>query len=223
MRIAPFIEMGNLKDQANLSASAAGWPWWQKLPNGQDLVAAKCPTFICPSALRGNHEWTDGVNSVALTMYLAVSGRNQFVEAGGQDGMVYVNSQVKMGDVTDGTSNTLLIGERMTSSTLLYGWQWAGAGDAPHFGATDVVLGVFERPLVPTATSDYFRLGKIIDPLDLHRYHFWSQHPGGANFALVDGSVRFISYNAAGPQNTSPGVVGAMATRAGEESFEMPY
>src|SRR6185436_8416006 len=58
MRIAPFIEMGSLHSQANMSASVAGWPWWQKLPNGQDLVSVKCPTFICPSAWRRNHEWT---------------------------------------------------------------------------------------------------------------------------------------------------------------------
>ncbi len=222
MRIAPYIEMGNLKDQADLSASPAGWPWWQKLPNGKDLVAEKCPIFICPSAWRRNHEWTNGVNSVALTMYLAVSGRNQFVEAGGQDGMIYVNSGVMLGAVTDGTSNTLLIGERSPSQTLLYGWQWAGAGDPPHFGATDVVLGVFERALMPSATPDFFRNGQIMDPLDVHRYHYWSLHPGGANWALTDGSVRFISYNAAGPQNISPGVIGELATRSGGELALMP-
>jgi prepilin-type N-terminal cleavage/methylation domain-containing protein/prepilin-type processing-associated H-X9-DG protein len=222
MRIAPFIEMGSLKDHADMSAGPAGWPWWQKLPDGRDLVSVKSPTFICPSAWRRDHEWTDGVNSVALTMYLGVSGHNQFVEAGGQNGMLYVNSQVKLGEVTDGTSNTLLIGERSTSTTLLYGWQWAGAGDPPRFGATDVVLGVFERAVDPTATPDYYRPGKIVDPADIHRYHFWSLHPGGGNWALVDGSVRFISYNAAGPQNISPGPIGAMATRAGDETFELP-
>jgi hypothetical protein len=152
-------------------------------------------------------------------MYLAVSGRNQFKEApaNGQDGMVYVNSSVRLAAVTDGTSNTLLIGERTTSNTLLFGWQWAGAGDPPYFGATDVALGVFERPLDPATTPDYFRMGKTLD-----RYHFWSLHPGGANWALTDGSIRFMSYNAAGPENVNSGVIGAMATRAGGETFQMP-
>ena len=91
-------------------------------------------------------------------------------------------------------------------------------GQHPRLGATDVVLGVQERPLSPTAAPDFFRDGTIIDPTDIHRYHFWSLHPGGANWALTDGSVRFIGYDAGGPANaTAPTVVEALATRAGGE------
>ena len=64
-----------------------------------------------------------------------------------------------------------------------------------------------------------FRPGTIYDPDDLHRYHFWSLHPSGANWGMADGSVRFIGYAAAGPQNFSgksyiPTVIEALATRA---------
>lgn len=221
MRIAPFIEMNNVYDQANLDA----WPWWQQLPDGSWLNGIACQTFVCPSDVRGDLFYTDGTHRAALTSYLGVTGRNQFVEAQGQDGVLYVNSQVRMASVTDGTSNTLMIGERPPSNNLLYGWQWAGAGEAPHFGATDVVLGVLERALNPSATPDFFRKGTVVDPADAHRYHFWSLHPGGGNWALVDGSVRFISYNAAGPQATSTAnltPVEAMATRAGSEVFQLP-
>ena len=202
------------------------WPWWQQFPDGTDIVAFKAPTFGCPSDTRGDNVWTDGEHVSSLTSYLAVSGRNQFLEAGGQDGIVYVNSAVRIASITDGTSNTFLIGERTSSNNLLYGWQWAGAGDHPVFGATDVVLGVFERPERPSATPDYFRLGKLEDPQDLHRYHFWSLHPGGANWAMADSSVRFIGYSAGGPQNTSrqpytPTIIEALATRAAEEIVDL--
>jgi prepilin-type processing-associated H-X9-DG protein len=43
-----------------------------------------------------------------------------------------------------------------------------------------------------------------------HSFHFWSLHPGGANFAFADGSVRFLAYSA----NT---ILPALATRAGGE------
>ncbi len=228
-RIAPYIEMNNLYDMADKRGVPAAWPWWQFAPTGECLNGMKCPMFKCPSDVRGNLEWRSGRTVAALTSYLGVSGRNQFKEApaNGQDGILYVNSGVNMGQVYDGTSNTFVIGERPPSNNLDYGWQWAGSGDSPYFGATDVVLGVFERPGNPNAQPDFFRKGTVNDPQDIHRYHFWSLHPNGANWALVDGSVRFIPYTAGGPQNTTgnpytPTVIEAMSTRAASETFEMP-
>lgn len=219
MRIAPFIEMSSLYESVDIQA----WPWWQPYPDGTDPNAHVCDTFVCPSDPRGGIQAVYGTHTVALSSYLGVSGRNQFKEASGQDGILYVNSAVSMAAILDGTSNTLMIGERPPSTSQVYGWQWAGAGDPPHFGATDVVLGVLERPLSPTATPDFFRLGTIHDPNDIHRYHFWSLHPGGANWALADGSVRFLAYEVGGPQNaSSPTVIEAMATRAGGEPVEIP-
>ena len=119
--------------------------------------------------------------------------------------------------------------ERPPSTNLDYGWQWAGSGDSPYFGACDVVLGVNERAGDPSAKPDFFRPGTIIDPTDSHRYHFWSLHPGGGNWAIADGSVRFLSYGAGGPQAVAttstpamPTIIEAMATRAGGEVFDFP-
>lgn len=218
LRIAPYIEMNNIYDSVDLHA----WPWWQPDPSGIDPNGVLCDTFICPSDVRGGIQATFGGHKVALTSYLGVTGCNQFKEAGGQDGILYVNSSVTMADIVDGTSSTLVIGERPPTNEV-YGWLWAGAGDSPHFGATDVVLGVLERPLSHTATPDFFRHGSIIDPMDSHRYHYWSLHPGGANWALADASIRFISYEAGGPENsTSPTIVEAMATRDGGEAVNVP-
>lgn len=219
MRIAPYIEMNNVYDAANLSA----WPWWQQLPDGSDINGFVCPLFSCPSDFRGGIQAGYGNHTIAMTTYLGVTGTNQFIEASGQDGMLYANSSVKMADVRDGTSNTLLIGERPPSNSRVYGWQWAGAGDSPHFGATDVVLGVHERALNPTAQPDYFRKGTIYDPTDIHRYHFWSFHPHGANWALADGSTKFIAYEAAAaqdPTGVNISIIEAMATREGGETLD---
>lgn len=219
MRIAPYIEMNSVYESVDIHL----WPWWQNQPNQPDPNGHLCATFVCPSDARGGLRTQHLGHDVALTSYLGVSGRNQFVEANGQDGILYVNSTVKLADVLDGASNTLMIGERPPSSSQKYGWQWAGAGDEPSFGATDVVLGVLERPLEPTAQPDFFRNGTIYDPMDIHRYHFWSLHPGGALWALADGSVRFIGYGAGGPENvSSPSVVEAMATRGGGEVVGIP-
>jgi prepilin-type processing-associated H-X9-DG protein len=194
----------------------------------------------CPSDGR-SHLVNDDYNSeggrAALTAYLGVSGRDQFRETipgtgdpsptaklRGQDGLLYVNSGVKITSITDGTSNTLLVGERPPSNNLLYGWMWAGSGDFPYFGATDVVLGVRERAESPTAAPDFFRPGNLNDPQDLHRYHFWSLHPGGAMWLMADGSVRFITYSV-GTQTVgvqsgiNVSLLEAMASRDGGEPF----
>ena len=232
MKIAPFIENNNLYDSVNLD----NWPWWATFPapSTRVIVSTKSEVFICPSDQRGDENWVDPgnpANEAAITSYLGVSGRDSYRTTGGQDGMLYVNSGVNFGGVVDGTSNTLFIGERSPASDLLYGWQWAGAGDNT-LGETDVVLGVHERiaasfggtPL--SSLTDYFRPGSADDPGNLHRFHFWSNHPGGGMWAYVDASVHFgpykkdSFYNGFNPLPINPlneTILGKMATRNGKE------
>ena len=236
-RIAPYIEMRNLHDQFRISpGTPADWPWWQyPTGGGKALNGMKTKVFHCPSDPRSNLEWIDPANPLnvaVITDYMGVTGRHQFGHTGGQDGILYVNSRVRMADIVDGTSNTLIVGERPPNHDLEYGWQWAGAGDPPYFGSADVVLGVTERRCgaLPDCTAagtpvltNYFRRGKTVDPLDEHKSHFWSFHPGGGQWALADGSVRFMPYTAAGPENTVPTpVITAMATRGVGESISPP-
>ena len=240
MRLAPYIEQTALYNTADRRGLPAAWPWWQKFPAGsglfsnKDIISPICPTFVCPSDPRGGAKWSDGVDEAALTSYLGVAGTCSYAETpatnrkGGQDGMLYVNAGVKMGHISDGTSNTVVVGERPPGSTLEYGWQWAGAGEFPYFGAADVVLGVHEKianSVSSFGAPEYFRPGAIKDPTDAHRLHFWSLHPGGGNWAMCDGSVRFLSYSSSGVQSQTIGVFNvleAMSTRAGGEVFQLP-
>jgi prepilin-type N-terminal cleavage/methylation domain-containing protein len=235
-RIAPFFEEGNVANKFDMRGQPASWPWQSAPPvqwvqNGTSwkyLHSFKIPTMICPSDPRGPQEADYGNGEVyALTTYLGVNGTSQFKEAtpfAGQDGMLFINSGVKMGQISDGTSNTFIVGERPPTNDLNYGWQWAGSGDSPYFGTADVVLGVHERWGTPTALPDYYRSGSVQDPS--HNLHFWSLHPLGANWTMCDGSVQFYAYLRAIPMNTTvnpvtnpyiPNIIHCLATRAGGE------
>jgi len=243
VRLASYLEQSALSSAVNAGGPFA-WPWWYSIPGktGPDsyVVSQKFPIYSCPSDNRGMQFWEEpGTgNQHVLTSYMGVTGRDSYKETlsgtgnptastaklAGQDGILYVNSKVRMADITDGTSNTLMIGERPPDSTKEFGWMWVAWGyDGYGFGAGDCLLGVRERIPSMQTTPGLYHPGSPTNPADFN--HFWSFHPGGAMWALADGSVRFIPYGAGAAVVTQVNSVNvtlleALASRAGNEVFQ---
>jgi prepilin-type N-terminal cleavage/methylation domain-containing protein/prepilin-type processing-associated H-X9-DG protein len=137
---------------------------------------------------------------------------------------------VRFADVKDGLSNTLAIGECPPSSDLNFGWMFAGWGNSGA-GDTDIILGISEREDTygvdpagkscsvgnrdPNATNPpawKLQQGTLQNMCD--GLHYWSLHNGGANFAMGDGSVKFLTYS------LDPITQRAMATRNGGEVIQ---
>ena len=102
----------------------------------QQPVAA----FGCPSdPYAGIAHFTHESRLVACSDYLGVNGTDRFKK----DGVFYLNSKMHIGQITDGTSHTLMIGERPPSPDFWYGWWYTGYGFQGS-GTPDMLLGVAE-------------------------------------------------------------------------------
>jgi len=204
--ILPHLERNDLYTRIKFNQ----WCWWQHPLNEQPMKQ-----YQCPWDARSELVIYDGPDKVALTGYFGVSGTNQDAF----DGVLGVNKMLSMQDIVDGSSNTLMVGEKPPSQDTIYGWWFAGCGESPHqFGATDVVLGVAETGSpAPGRSPETFRPGAMTyatpaaTAQDEHKWHYWSTHSGGAMFLLADGSARFMPYSAAK-------IMPALATYKGGEN-----
>jgi prepilin-type N-terminal cleavage/methylation domain-containing protein/prepilin-type processing-associated H-X9-DG protein len=135
-----------------------------------------------------------------------------------RDGVFWIDSSVRCGDIKDGTSNTLLFGERFHRDPEFDGRQPVVApGTAPiaQAGRWATVAGPGAMPAVTlhAAVPINYQMptGGDFSALSDRVCAFGSGHVRGANFAFADGSLRFVS------DSIALRTLQALSTRAGEE------
>ena len=182
------------------------------------------PDFICPSH-RGVGNLSGPV-PIPTTNYAAVAGagkRGQRWLTTDQhmcgdaylDGMLYLDSQVGFAQVTDGVSQTLMVGERRYQlANWLQGAYWA---TNPRDQMCVPVARNVRWPInAPPQQYGYYVFDRsapegAAKTLSLNDVYFGSDHPGGALFLWGDGRVQLLS------DSLELQLFQSMATRNGEE------
>jgi prepilin-type N-terminal cleavage/methylation domain-containing protein/prepilin-type processing-associated H-X9-DG protein len=238
--ILPYIEQDDLYKMANIGGNPPN-----NIDQSLPAIATRVRTFLCPTdpyATQGpvsypsNFDMLDpvlGPLTYEVSNYKANIGSNWGGGAPGgplwwgtdpqwcnpdpnnsdpnttYDGCVYGNGvifetkiPVRFLDVQDGTSNTFLIGEAMVAKDYQNSWC--------HMDNAIATCAYPPNCKNPVTGKDY--------PPDQwwNRYAFNSGHPGGVNFAMTDGSVRFIDDSISLP------LFRALSTRAGGEAVSPP-
>jgi len=190
------------------------------------LSSFLCPSSIGTSPVAFSGRYHNGVSrpivtDLAASQYVGSAGQKSQKASGTFNGAFSLNSVSSLTSITDGSSSTLMVGERsrnladaiwigvIPSAQVCTNPSWPNSGctaaNAMALGYTGpaVVGGPwFESPNNPGSLAD----------------DFYSLHPGGCNFLFCDGSVRFLR------QTTDPVVYSGLSTRAGSEVISSdPY
>jgi prepilin-type N-terminal cleavage/methylation domain-containing protein len=245
--ILPFIEQNNIYDKWQFYGQSG----YQNTNNAAlvtnlKIKAYRCPTSAVPdffdaggTTCRKMIVSYTGIAGSAITPGSAGTYQQTCCNGSGSwasdNGIFFGNSKTGLAHITDGTSNTWMIGEQSNhlrdtnrqpvtagytagfgSSSSLYGWTMGAGmpatsthatwGDGRHFNCTAVRFSINQTGFTNSATNGHNNDVGANFPIS-------SGHPAGVNIGLADGSTRFFANSTALP------VIHAYCTKAGGESL----
>ena len=187
--ILPYLDQAPLYNQLNVSGLELVRLMQQA--SLRPLAQTSLSVYLCPSdtapALNDQRAFTNAIfgdTSVATSNYVGVHGTrwshadNWVLNGTDPFGVFWPASRVGIRDITDGTSNTFMVGERNWDNLSAI---WVGTRN--YTGNGDVGL----RQVVGI-TNWKINLPGTNAPRAFH-----SNHVGGAHFVFADGRVQFIS------------------------------
>ena len=205
--IMPQLEQGSLSTAIDTEKDAVD------LDNLAIAATSRLNAFLCPSdSAPLTFDVVDG-NGDTITLpssnYPGIFGYGSVtMNAGRGTGVFFRNSSVRFRDVTDGTSNTICVGERTHEHKFMMNmpavkanstWYAAIPGATRNAGMGGMMASMIEGP----SSMILGHVGQTMGMMQMHSnpnqtnhiVHFSSRHVGGVQFVLCDGSVHFLSEN----------------------------
>ena len=192
--ILPFMEQAGVNDRYDFTVREYG------NTNGPDSIGAQViPSYICVSDFQPSQVIVfRDQNHFGINSYMGNAGvQSWFYLSATFDGVFHYNSSTSFSNITDGSSNVLMFGERYSFEPEWddlpnrRGWAWSN-----FFAPQDVLAGSLEpvNYTMPPGSgpNPSFALR------DARLSSFGSGHPGGANFCYTDGSVHFLTLTSTG-------------------------
>lgn len=183
--ILPFIEQGPLHEQINFTL-----PAW-----GQPHISTVLPTLQCPSSPQ--YRDASAFHGIGWTNYVGAEGyelnevnypwfdspEEDALASTDYSGIFTVLQTNTFRDVTDGTSNTIIVAERST-----YGHKWGGR----HVGGRGV----------PRTVGEAVTTCAFVSPM------MWGEGADGARYSEVDGSSKaYGAWFRSAPYSMEPGYI----------------
>ena len=208
--LLPYLEQDNLYRRIDFTRDIAD-------PANAFARVQKLSVFRCPSDPAPRDTFAvvgaggSAICDVAFANYVGVAGTFEvtaYPDTG--TGVLFRNSRVGVADITDGTSNTVMAGERASKQSPMTTWVGAvtGASVPPSLNPTYDSEGPPVLCLTNTGTAAERRV-----PGNPHEHveDLNSRHSAGINILLADGSVRMVL------NSIRPAAWEALGTRAAGE------